>query len=94
VRRHEQLSPFRRIPAFFRQAVEQSRMQEVLELLDADERRRRRVVQQDQIGKHLQRSIRGKPDEDGVLKWCVLDRQQQAAIRHGLGQDLLDTWNA
>eukprot|EP00952_Eustigmatos_sp_NYUAD-ZCMA_P002206 9849-Eustigmatos_ZCMA.PRE.1 len=69
-------------------------MQVVLRLLDADEGRRLRVMEQHQVGQHLQRAIGGKACEHRVAERRILDLEQQAAIRHRLGQHPLDTRHA
>lgn len=65
-------------------------MQKVLRLLDADERRRRRVVQKHEIREHLQRSVGRELRQHRVAEGRVLDLQQQTAVGHGLGQDPFD----
>ena len=65
---HEDLRCFGCFPALLRQPVEQARMQEVLRLLDADERRRNRIVQQGQVSEHLERAVRREAGHDGLRK--------------------------
>jgi hypothetical protein len=69
-------------------------VKEVLRLFDADEGRRSRVVENHQIGQHLERAIRGEAGEDWLEEGCVLDLEQETPVGHGLGQDALDPRHA
>ena len=131
VRRHQQLGAFAGGPTLLGQIGQQAGVQEVLGLLDADERRRvgplrnvltqlrrqffdgtpgrdmespgepggylfwfrlRRigVIQQHQVGQHLQRTVRRESRHDRVVERGVLDLEQESSVRHRLGQDSLD----
>jgi len=56
----------------------------ILRLLDADQLWRLRVVEHGQVGEHLERAIGGELRQNGPLKRCVFDLQQQPAIGHQL----------
>ena len=68
-------------PTFLGQPVQQPGVQEILGLLDSDERRRVRIVQKYQIGEHLERTVRREACEDRTIKRGVLDLQQEPAVR-------------
>ena len=55
---YENLRRRRRSPTLFGQPVKETGMQEILRFLNADERRRNRIVQQGHIGEHLERTVR------------------------------------
>jgi hypothetical protein len=81
-------------PALLRQFRQQPGMELVLGLLDADQLGRVRVMEQGEIGEHLQRAVGGEFRHDRFLERGVLHLQEQAAVGHYLGVDLLQLGNA
>ena len=94
MRRHEDLRGPGCLPAFLREPVEQARMEEVLRLLDADERRWSRVMQQYEIGERLQRAVGCESGHDRLPERGVLDLQQQSSVLHPVGGHRLDLGNS
>ena len=88
--RDQELRSLGRGLALLSEHRQQARVQEVLGLLDADEGGRRRVVQHDQVGQHLERAVRREPRQDRLFEGRVLDGQEQAAIGHRRRVDPLD----
>ena len=94
MRRHHQLGPLGGGAALLCQLGQQARMQEVLRFLDSDERRRRRVVQQDEVCQQLEGAVRCKSRKHWLVERSVFDLKEQAPVEHGLGQHTFDSWNA
>jgi hypothetical protein len=81
-------------PTLLRQAAQQAGMKKIFRLLDADEGRWRRIVQQHEIREHLQRAVRREARQHRIGERRVLDHQQQTAIRHRFRQHPLDPRHA
>ena len=92
--RDEQLRAFGCAAALLGESGQEPRVQEVLRFFQPDEWRGLRVVHQHQVGKHLEGSVGREACEYWIVERQVLDLQEQAAIRHRLGEDTLDLWDA
>ena len=69
-------------------------MKLVLRLLDADELRRRGVMEHGQIREQLHRAVRRVLREDGTLERTILDLEEQATVAKQLGIDLFEPGHA
>lgn len=65
-------------------------MQPVLRLFDANERRRRRILQHEQIGECLQRAVGDLLSVKWILETLVAEAEKQAAARSEFGVDSVD----
>ena len=92
--RDEKLGAVRSRPALVRQLGQQPGVKMVFWLFDADKLRREGIVQESEIGKHLQGAVGSESREDWPVKGSVLDLEQKAAILHRLRVDLLEPGNS
>jgi len=67
------------------QLVKELRIELILGLLDRKQRVRFRIVEQQQVGEHLDRAIRDVARDERVLEAAVLEAQHQTAVLGGLG---------
>ena len=72
-------------PELFRQIPQQRGLQLVLGLLDAEHEMRMWILEQDQIGQHLDLAVRDVARRERNLDRPVLESQQHSALLGGLG---------
>ena len=80
--------------ALFGKFRQQTWVEEILRLFDANEWRWGGIMQQHEIGQHLQCSIGSEPGQNGVTEGRILDLQQQMAIWHHFRNNLFDSRHA
>ena len=75
------------------QHLQQLVVETVLRLLDTDERRRLRILQHDQVGKDLERTVGHLLRIEGIVESPVVEPKQQSPIRALLRIDSVDAWD-
>ena len=74
--RHKKLGVCASRSTLFTEWMQETRMQEIFWLLDANEARRVRIVEQNEVSQHLERAIGRKTRQNRITEWRILDPQQ------------------
>ena len=92
--RNKYLAAAPRIVAkFLRQFLEQFRVELVLRFLDRQQWERLRIMEQHQVGEHLDGAIGDIARDEGILKRAILETEHEPTIFGRFGLYLIYPWH-